>query len=1156
MLKKYSLFFLFLFCTLNVHASIWDTIGGCISDPCNCGQSEITETWNSKGKKPEKRKFKPGTLCPPWNKGDGRDSDSCLLQFNYPGTFIAFLLNRCAEESPDSSYFTPKIRVRIQSCNAAACWSQSSTLNWDGDCVLWPTGYGLPLTRLCARVAVPAIPAPPGIDASPSPADPGYTSGVHLNSVGYTESDDTIIGVDGQVLTIEPPKLCVYSDPGLVNLVSDSGVNTDAMDWNPNKQVLHQTTKLSPVAQVLEFIVRMLGGANLPSLLGKLLGMISQDSEIIKVLQAIFNAIGEIFNIFPTLIIEVIKVFGGLNSAVDSASFGCVKLPLGPYPPPFCSSLNELSVPAVVNNICSLKKADGTFNQSSKVLPCVVSNVRNNIVNNTVRVSFNNMVPLCTGENPKPDTCVIPNNKDLFSSAKAIHAATAYTDFIKPCSEAASNAPCFTTNLETSCSVPNNGCKQGFRVVYSQVMGGVETPSDYFISDIPDCNTGTGNDSASCQKVWGVNIGEFIDVSVQFPREQKQDIDSLLTIKHPFTLTDNNGKVRSLYASISNITVDTQTPENICVFESSSLAGCIPRVKDSYSLLTYECDSRYAGIICTKNTYYEPQFIASMQVRDDSGKIIDETSTLVVPLSYANGSDPNSNPHSTATENVVTLAGYDYSSSIAFIPKDPPKDPKNDQYISMPFSGSNALNQLTIHGIYKDNQVPYDDKGNTNSNAVYLKYLEYINGKYIQGGTHACLMPKNFQHCNPTPTIPCDNNIPSAQCADNPDNTKQMQNCVLAGLINAKTVNCSVFKDKLNGYPNLSLCTSTSGCTQKETIPGKGGGVTIYSCNTGYCYTNNDSLSDPTPVCILSKNYQDRVDPKPAEGPKLDATKYFSVVYDSKGKPNYSAEESEVRDKTWQELGLCSSITVPTCAAINNPSKEHGNAIWPEADIGELVKGTCPMNWVVIDPSKPLQRYCLSNFDSKTVAFEPLGQNVGCRESKGLPIKIVSNDFPTQIVDTPYDPGTKTGDFVLNVVPLQPDTSLGVNAFPRNPNTFIDATNKPDHSALYTITFKVTLDAIMDDIDYFKIFDLWYDDCTLVYVNDQKLLSAPVASANSLDSKDQCNYGRDQGMALQANNLPIDIKPYLKQGDNIIKFQLRVIYGGGLYFKMQYKMKR
>ncbi|EER21143.1 MULTISPECIES: hypothetical protein [spotted fever group] len=1165
MLKKYLLFFLFSFFSFNVYASIWGDIVDCLNDPCNCGQSERTEIWNKGSKNEVKRgPFKPDTLCPPWNKSDGRDNDTCLLKFDYPGTFIGFLLNRCAEEAPDSNYFTPKIRIRVQSCNAAACWHQNSTLNWDGECVLWPTGYGLPLTRVCARIAVPDMPPPPGINTTPSPADPGYTDGVHLNKVGYTQSDNKIIGVDGKIVTLKSPKLCAYSDPGLVNLVSDSGVHLDPMDWNPNRQPLHQTNELSPIAKVLKFLVEMVKGASLPSLLGQLLGMIDQDSEFIKVLQSILNAIGKIFNFFPDLIIKIIEALGSLNGSVDSYSFGCVQLPLGPFPPPYCPNLDYISINASANNVCSIKDASGKFDQSSTSPACVVPsniNVKNNIVNNTIRVSFSNLVPLCTSSPSDLKTCVEPRNID-FSSAKITHTNTAFKDLIKSCKNTSGGTPCINTEIPTPCSVTANGCNEGFRIVYSQKIGNVETPSDYYISDIPDCPS---SNSTTCQKVWGVNIGEFKDVSVKFPEVQKQDTTSLIPIKTDVTLKDNNGKDRKLYVSISNTEDDKQNPNNICLFESGNLIDCVPRANHSYSLAAYECAKQYAGITCTNNSnlndaYYKPQFIASVQVREGNN-IIDETSTLVTPLAYAGPPPPNP----TDTESIVMLAGYKYSSSVAFIPKDPPKDPKEDKYIAMPFSGENALNQLTIHGKYKDDKEPYDSNGNPDSSAVYLKYLEYINGKYIQGGTHACLMPKNFQHCNPMPlpTLPDGSPIPGY----NNDST----NCVLAKLNNNDTINCKDFKKKYNvKYPNLGLCkkdTDLTSCTLEETVSGPGRGITIYTCNINKipskCYTNNDKTN--TPICVLSRDYTDRIKPEPNIGPILvpvDPSKYYTVTYtkgdeNTRPEPTYKAETEDVRDKTWQELNLCAPILVPTCAKIPStagaPSgNNHGNTEWPESDIGELAKGKCPTNWIVIDPSKPLERHCLSYSDRKVVEFEPLGQDVGCRESTGLPIKVGYNDFPSsQLPETPYNPVTKIGDYILNKKPVPQESIM---AFPKD-GAFIDATNEPGNTILHTVEFKVTLDAIMDDIEYFEVKDLWYDDCTLIYVNGTKLLSLPT-NVDSLDEKKYCNNGNDQGQALQAKNLPIDIKRYLKQGENTIKFQLRVMFGGGLYFHMQYKMKR
>lgn len=148
MLKKYYLAFFLLIYSSKSYASFWDGVAQCLSDPCNCGHSEINETWNGS----IKRTIKTNPICPPWNRRDGRDTDNCLIQFDPPEKFIGFYLQHCAEHTPESSYFSPKIRIRTQSCNAIACWNQSTTLNWDGECIIWPGAYALPLLRICARV--------------------------------------------------------------------------------------------------------------------------------------------------------------------------------------------------------------------------------------------------------------------------------------------------------------------------------------------------------------------------------------------------------------------------------------------------------------------------------------------------------------------------------------------------------------------------------------------------------------------------------------------------------------------------------------------------------------------------------------------------------------------------------------------------------------------------------------------------------------------------------------------------------------------------------------------------------------------------------------------------------------------------------------------
>ncbi|MFY9589359.1 hypothetical protein [Rickettsia endosymbiont of Halotydeus destructor] len=1148
MLKKYYLAFLLLIFSCNIQASVWGSIGTCLTDPCNCGLSDRTEVWNSNTTNAVSKTFKPGSLCPPWNKSDGRDEDTCLLQFDYPGRFAPFYLQRCAEATSDSSYFTPKIRIRIQSCNAAACWAQSANLNWDGGCVVWPTGYGLPLTRVCARIAIPEIPAAPGLNADPAPGDPGYTAGKHLNEVGAEENDDPIIGVDGQVITLQSPKLCAYSDPGLVNLISDSGAHIDALDWNPNSQPLHFTTELSPVIKALEFVVDKVQGSSVPNLLAKLLGMIGSDNEFFKVLQKIFETIGKIFNFFPSLMMSVVKQFGTLNRSVDSFNFGCINLPLGPFPPPFCPSLGQLTVNPLLHNICYQKNSDGTFNQSSIIAPCVVSKLPNNVVNNAVRVSFNNLIPLCTGDTPDLTTCVKLDG--VFSSAEGIHAATSNTDLVKKCDVATKGALCIKTDIPLSCSVKENGCDEGFRIVYSQKMGSRSTPNDYYISDLPDCNTANPDNSATCQEIWGVNIGEFVDVSVNFPLVQDQNS---LPIQQTFSLKDNNkdnNKARNFYAQIVNTTLskvtDTnipkQDPKNICVFESANLVDCQKRVDSGYNLAVYTCESNHAGISCSNNSYFTPQFIASIQVKDDKGDL-KETNSVVTPLSFAG--DPSSS--STATENVITLAGYNFSSSVAYIPAIPPKDPA-DQYIAMPFSGARSLNQLTIYGKYKNNAKPYDKNLIPNPNAVYLKYLEYINGKYIQGGTHACLMPKDFLHCAPLPP-PAPPADPTGAPIPVAPQTNQV-NCVLAKLTGTNKVDCKKFKDIASTkYLNLGMCQDTpSQCaSDNSSVPG----ITIYTCGatgaTTNCYINNDRSDNP--VCVLSQDYQERINPSANLGAVLNDSQYYTVKYepttDNTIPPNYLApddtgkdqpytlDKADVRDKTFQELNLCVPIPMLTCSAITTPSNDSGNATWLKTDVGDIATGTCKDDWIPIDPTKPLERYCLLNFDAKNANFEKLDPGVGCKEFAGIDIKQDNSQF----VDVPagkYDSKSKIGNFsIVNSYSLTQGTHGG-------------------NGKVFTTNISVEVDTnILRNIEYIKIKEVEYDDWLLITVNNQKAFVGP---SNFDINKCKNNNLNDQGKSTKYED--IDILSLLKPNQkNIISFQLCCVGGGGLYYNIEYKMK-
>ena len=343
MIKKIVLIVLLLTANpITVNAGFWDDVGACFTDPCNCGDStQREERWggyNPDGTRNDTiiyRTVDGNNVCPPWNKGGGRNDHTCLLKNPYPETFIGYYENLCGEATRESTYLEPKIRVRGRQCNFAACWTTDHTLAWDGQCVTLASGYGIPLLRVCARVAIPA-----NYKAN-FPQDYGYTEKVHLDTQGQTIPDKIPKGYDGQFVDFNPPKLCLYKDPAFLSFKD----GFDLMDLDPNKQSAHKTTEVHPVVKVMIFLVDMVVEANKApyQLLGALVGLIagndsSGQTTFASVLKDLFSFIGWIIEKIGDTVISILKAIGQINRSVEG-SYGCVELPLGPFPPPFCPTL-------------------------------------------------------------------------------------------------------------------------------------------------------------------------------------------------------------------------------------------------------------------------------------------------------------------------------------------------------------------------------------------------------------------------------------------------------------------------------------------------------------------------------------------------------------------------------------------------------------------------------------------------------------------------------------------------------------------------------------------------------------------------------------------------------------------------------------------------
>lgn len=994
-LKK-LLVFLLIFCfTFEAHAGFFGSLIACLTNPCNCFGGDRKEQWGHK----EINRGDENKLCPPWNKGGGRNNHTCLVapEQTYPGNFIPYKQNLCAEETPESNYFEPKIRIRDQECNAIFCWTTENTLIWDGQCKTLAGPYGLPLTRMCARIALPEDPI------RDMPADPGYTPKKHLDSKGEMVADKPIYDYEGNEMDVDPPKLCAYLDPAFLGIgASGQPLGIDLFDLNPNHQAFHRTDKLHPVVRIMIFFIDMAAqfATSAPDMMAALANMLGGGGDgggFFKVIGTFFEAISWLINGFFSLIKEMLKAIGQINRVVSDFKYGCVTIPLAPGPPPFCDKVQPFFQPLVVQKICATKNTGNpgaTSNQGALDLcskakeddelciedatletKCVHSSMRNNAIHNSVRAGYEYLVPLCrNGEDPsQTDTCVTIENLD-YTASDAMHTMiTGRKGILKLCSEAGSNEPCIKASIcgvgESSnsenpcipyeCSGNENGCSQGVRLVYGIRNKQKITPMNYYRDDLKACGgtTDSGVLDVMCQEVWGVNLSEFVDLPLVFPKtEGSSGFLGMIPLMNNFSLRDNNGKVNEYSATIvknHHYNSDlgyTQSPKDICVFKGNKrLYGCVKR-GELPKPKVHECSTNYAGLSCDSERL-KPQMIVSSSIGSDS------VAMVAIPKTVYDD-DYDENQPKAITETVINLAGYGFNLFVT-----------DEDDIKIPFSGEREITPITVHGYYEGNQKPADAKGNENRDAIYLKGLEYVNGRYVRGGTKICIDEVDHEKC--------------------PIDTTQ---CVLTKLKNSETVDCEQFKQEITAYPGISVCADDLGDEWKD-ISKKLLGLSLKRAEieigkdedkytlTQYCYESpiNEAL------CEVSTLLEDRIDPDDSKL-VLDDTDYYNVNFTPPSNQNLSNEgqimsslsgmgydksKEALRDKTSYEKGLCIKIEKIYCDA-----RDDNNASWPRTAYGEEATGTCKSGFT--QKSKPLKRYCLPNDDFKSARFEDLDGEVGC----------------------------------------------------------------------------------------------------------------------------------------------------------------------------------
>jgi hypothetical protein len=865
--------------------------------------------------------------CPPYNRDDGRVG--CILKQNKPGDFADYYYNACAEATDDTNSYEPKIKVRNQSCNFAACWTKSKSLKWDGECVIWPGGYAYPPNRYCARVAIKG--------------DHGYTDGVYLDSQGNTQNDPLYTASDGSIFKLELPKLCAYHDP--------SGAETflaDIIDIDPLHAPFHKTDQIHPLADlILTTIANSLPLSFAIKTFVNLTGMDSLGEGFTEALTVIIGGWYGLGEVAFEKLLEAIKNEMKMNKIVYKG-LGCVNIPLAPGPERYCAFLSQPIIKPSVEGICKTQN-DGTIEtieSSTLANPCVVSNNMNDLIKNSIRVTYNQYLPICdASQDPyQTDACVKINFKTgtNINTPNALYTSTAKKDIIPKCSSATpteAQKPCVVTKLARS----------SYRLTYAMMSGVSNTQRlTSFASDLKDCASTTSTPSAFCQKVWGVNSGDYNDLTLTFPSQETTYNTSELLVNG--NLLDMYNNTKTFQASIVRTPPSTgnQQPNQICVYEGTTktkLIGCKDRVQSPPKPSVFACGSAQSTIPCT-STYFNPKVVLQLK----SGTNI--TQGVIEVESMYNETSPTK----------INLAGFDYSSFVT-----------DDTYVKMPFITPSAKDTGTMYGTYTPSgSDPFNSSGVRNNSLSYLNGLEYYQGKYSLGGKKICLNGFNMEDC-----------------------TKNIQNCVLTKLANNNIVSCATLIDySTTKYPGLRQCTtSDTSCTDKDTLPRKGGGtaIKIRECTSGglqsYCYQNVTSL------CTVTLSPSDRVTPayNGAGTEALADSEYFNYQTTT-----YDRDLYTVRNKTEVEQGLC--IPVPAsakCSAIdasagNTPA--NGNATWAVTDVGIEIQGTCISGYTQTTAA-PVKRNCVIDFTSGSpqVKFGTLINGYSCVISQGLNPAVTDN---------------------------------------------------------------------------------------------------------------------------------------------------------------------
>jgi hypothetical protein len=921
----------------------------------------------------------------------------CDRTFNM---LVLSLIDICPKPSELSDFKDPKIQVTTAWSTFIGNYLNTSDHLSNGQCMYYPSW---PLSiRYCARIAQ----ITPDVDPTKDPKkDPGYTKSEHINNDSITEKDEAakyeqIIESDDnntakkkclalqkhdpvfstQSVDIcnkcpdepnEPnrpkktctisfdyystdPKLCLYRDPWLLDMMLFPGAAVlmyDPFDYNPIYQPFHAGTQSTFGTILIVFLD--LGVGSLEGLLGLIPGV-----------KNIIQFFGNLIKVFGESIVKALTMMNSKAYPIGSDG-GCVNIPLGPNPPPYCKTLNcknitmkpklEKICPTTVSRVVkndkgiiteqdlvtktnydiitqTIKNLDTdkpdlqkpTYTDSPAGLDnCVTSdNYTNNFVHNSVRISYSWPLDLCKYDvSEAPSGSTKERKLEQKQDNKKFDAGMCVR--ISPTREKIDENMMRYSGIIKACG--NTGVDEGVCVHVSQGATLAQNKQYRINSKLDVVHSGaTNNDNNISMILTGIDIGDFQDVAIT---NNSSPTTSLYDI-------NNQGTTYTLTAYGDDGKFTTAPKNSICSYQGDKLLACVKRA-DPPQAQIYDCTTKLGKQSCI-STSQNPTAIVGVEVGGDR---------LYDIISKKN--KDNFNIFGLSIKFFVTDETFLY----------PPFD--KDQKNVVPDKDDKAVQSVTIIGKYdpdisvssiSDQQL--SKMPNIGDDYTYISGLEYYKGDYRYGGKYLCL-----------------DNSKYVSCPNNP------QDCVLVKTKNSSCKKIATDQEKAttDSSPDLSQVCTASTSLDDRLWPQAPSVKDKESLNSLIL-----KESDPeNNQCYTPKAYQDMIQHMKDKNMSISIDNPCKLpipedITDIKQRIKSTEDIDErvntkvaIRNKNSIEQGLCVELPQPEdCKAIDVATEDSSFATWNATKYGEQAKGVCASGYF----GSPT-RYCVVNVDDGQTHF-------------------------------------------------------------------------------------------------------------------------------------------------------------------------------------------